>query len=105
MVTFVNRFSLTAPPAEFERGFAGTSGFMAEQPGFVGYTLLRHTERPDSYVNIAVWRDAQSFRDAVTRPEFAPHAAALRSLSTSEPNLYVIARQGAPVRPGRGPRA
>jgi heme-degrading monooxygenase HmoA len=88
MVTFVNRFTLHAAPEEFEQVFAETSEFMGRQPGFLKHTLLRHVEKDDSYVNIAYWRDVESFRRAVAHPDFKPHAAALRKLSTSEPNLY-----------------
>ncbi|MEU4532800.1 antibiotic biosynthesis monooxygenase family protein [Micromonospora ureilytica] len=87
-VTFVNRFTVTAPAEEFERVFAETSTFMTEQDGFVRHTLLRHVEERGRYVNIAVWRDESSLRRAVACPQFQPHAAALRALSTSEPGIY-----------------
>ncbi|MGI5270342.1 antibiotic biosynthesis monooxygenase family protein [Nonomuraea sp. CA-218870] len=100
-VTFVNTFLLHAPAEEFERAFAATSEFMAARPGFLWHQLLRPLERgplergpqepgPDGsrYVNVAAWRDEESFRAAVTHPGFAPHAAALRALATSEPVLY-----------------
>jgi len=88
-VTFVNRFTLTADPAEFERAFAETSRFMAERTGFLGHTLLRAVDAGTGaeYVNVAEWADAESFRAAVSAPGFAPHAAALRALSTSDPAL------------------
>jgi len=87
-ITFVNRFSLRTTPAEFERAFTRTSEFMGRQPGFLRHTLLRHMDREDSYLNIAYWRDVESFRKAVTHPDFPPHAAALRAVCTSEPGLY-----------------
>lgn len=87
-ITFVNRFTVTAPAQEFERAFAETSTFMAEQDGFVRHTLLRHVAEPGRYVNIAVWRDEASLRRAVAHPLFQPHAAALRVLSSSEPGVY-----------------
>jgi deoxynogalonate / 12-deoxyaklanonic acid monooxygenase len=91
-VTFVNRFTVNAPPADFERIFAETSEFLARQDGFLGNTLLRHVEERHSYVNIAHWRDADCFRRALADPGFGPHAAALRAISTSEPNLYLPRR-------------
>jgi monooxygenase len=87
-VTFINRFTVHGSPAEFERVFADTSAFMSRQDGFVAHTLLRHLQEPASYVNIAHWRDVPSFQRAVAQPAFQPHAAAIRALSTSEPNLY-----------------
>ncbi|MGH3982304.1 MAG: antibiotic biosynthesis monooxygenase family protein [Pseudonocardiaceae bacterium] len=90
-VTFVNRFSLYCSPDEFEQAFAATSAFMGRQPGFLGHTLLCRADEGNErqYLNIAWWRDTASFRAAIGHPDFRPHAAALRALSTSEPNLYL----------------
>ncbi|MFG1944075.1 antibiotic biosynthesis monooxygenase family protein [Nonomuraea sp. NPDC048826] len=90
-VTFVNTFLLHAPAEEFERAFAATSEFMAARPGFLWHQLLRPLEPGQDgsrYVNVAAWRDEESFRAAVAHPGFKPHAAALRALATSEPVLY-----------------
>ncbi|MEU2982766.1 MULTISPECIES: antibiotic biosynthesis monooxygenase [Micromonospora] len=87
-VTFINRFTVHASAEEFERTFAATTAFMAAQDGYLGNTLLRHTTDEQSYVNIAVWRDAEQFHNALAQPGFTPHARALRALSSSEPNLY-----------------
>ncbi|MEW2353520.1 antibiotic biosynthesis monooxygenase family protein [Spirillospora sp. NPDC029432] len=91
-VTFVNRFTLHAAPEEFERVFAETAEFMGRQPGFLEHTLFRQLDKADGYLNIARWRDVESFRRAVAHPEFRPHAAALRALSTSESSLYTPRR-------------
>ncbi|MFE7777877.1 antibiotic biosynthesis monooxygenase family protein [Streptomyces sp. NPDC057445] len=88
MVTFVNRFTVSGPVEEFERLFEETSAFFADRPGFVRHRLMRHADDPASYVNVAEWTDAESFRRAVTHPDFVPHATALRRLSTSDPNLF-----------------
>ncbi|WP_037870355.1 antibiotic biosynthesis monooxygenase family protein [Streptomyces sp. SPB074] len=87
-VTFLNTFTVHAEAGVFEEEFARTSAFMARQPGFVRHTLCRHTEQPGQYVNVAEWRDAASFRAAVSHPDFGPHASALRALSESRPALY-----------------
>jgi heme-degrading monooxygenase HmoA len=89
-VKFVNRFLLHAPAEDFERVFAATSEFMATRPGFLWHMLLRplESDQDGRYVNVAAWRDAEAFRAAVAHPSFAPHAAALRALATSEPALY-----------------
>jgi deoxynogalonate / 12-deoxyaklanonic acid monooxygenase len=87
-VTFVNRFTIHASAEEFERTFATTSSFLSRQAGFVRNTLLRSVTGENFYINIADWRDAESFHKAVQDPAFVPHAEALRALSTSEPMLY-----------------
>ncbi|RAY12727.1 antibiotic biosynthesis monooxygenase [Actinomadura craniellae] len=91
-VTFVNRFTVHASPEEFERVFAEVSEFMTRQDGFLRNTLLQHVDEPHSFINIAHWRDAASFRKALAHPAFKPHAMTLRGLSASEPNLYAPRR-------------
>lgn len=102
-VVFVNRFTVHAEPERFEQVFAASAEFLAARPGFLSHLLVRHVGQAGSYVNIAYWRDEVSFRGAVADPAFAPHAAALRELSTSEPNLYrpVQSRRHAEAAPAR----
>lgn len=99
MVTFVNRFEVSGPAAEFERAFEATSDFFRAQPGFVSHRMLRHLERPGHYVNLAEWRDVDSFRKAVGHPGFEPHARTLRALATSDPGLYTPFLERAAVEP------
>ncbi|MFD7627296.1 antibiotic biosynthesis monooxygenase family protein [Streptomyces sp. NPDC059851] len=89
MITFINRFTVTGPTEEFERAFDETSLFFTGQPGFIRHRLMRHTDDPHTYANLAEWEDEESFRKALQQPEFAAHRAALKALSTSDPNLYV----------------
>lgn len=100
MVTFVNKFKVTGPVERFEEAFAETSAFFCAQPGFVSHRLLRHADDPAAYVNVAEWESREAFQQALRQPDFAPHAAALRELSVSEPNLYtpVMERGPAPAR-------
>ncbi|EGX60556.1 antibiotic biosynthesis monooxygenase [Streptomyces zinciresistens K42] len=90
--TFVNSFTLHTTPEEFEEVFARTARFLEDRPGFLGYSLVRHVDEPDRYVNIARWADPAAFRAAVTDAGFVPHAQALRAISTSSANLYVERR-------------
>jgi quinol monooxygenase YgiN len=89
-ITFVNTFTVHGPPGEFEKVFAEISAFMAKQPGFIQYTLSRHVDedKQDRYVNIALWKDVESWRDAVAQPDFQPHAKEIRARSTNEGHLY-----------------
>ncbi|MEV6948439.1 antibiotic biosynthesis monooxygenase family protein [Streptomyces sp. NPDC051172] len=87
-ITFLNRFTVHAPPEEFERAFADTVAFFVGRPGFLDHVLVRELGREDAYVNIARWTDEESFRAALRHRDFVPHARALRALSTSEHALY-----------------
>ncbi|MCU1470906.1 MAG: Antibiotic biosynthesis monooxygenase [Glaciihabitans sp.] len=89
-LTLVNRFTVTGSAEEFEKVFAETSEFFAEQPGFIDHTLLRQIDGTNIYVNLAHWSDQSALRAAVSRPEFHPHSAALRALATSEPTLFSV---------------
>ncbi|MER5294953.1 antibiotic biosynthesis monooxygenase family protein [Streptomyces pharetrae] len=88
MITFINRFTVTGPTEQFEQAFDETSGFFTAQPGFIRHRLMRHTDDPRVYANLAEWQDEESFRKALRHPEFAAHRAALKALSTSDPHLY-----------------
>jgi len=87
-VTLVNRFEVTGSVEEFEKAFHATSAYFADRPGFIDHRLLRSTQREGHYVNVARWRDERSLRAAVSRPDFAAHAQALRALATSEPEVF-----------------
>ncbi|MFJ3102616.1 antibiotic biosynthesis monooxygenase family protein [Streptomyces sp. NPDC086835] len=89
MITFINRFHVTGATEEFEAAFDATSAFFADRPGFLNHRLLQHVDEPHLYVNIADWKDEESFRAALAHPEFAAHRSRLRTLSSSDPNLYV----------------
>ncbi|MFC8870961.1 antibiotic biosynthesis monooxygenase family protein [Streptomyces sp. NPDC057148] len=88
-VTFVNRFTVTGDPDDFEKAFARVAEFMTVQPGILGYTLSRDADDPQRYVNIARWKDAPALRAAVSRPGFQEHVAELRTLAESSSELYV----------------
>jgi heme-degrading monooxygenase HmoA len=90
LTTFINTFTVISSPEEFERVFAEVSEFMAKQPGFVQYTLSRHVEadKSDRYVNVALWRDVESWQRAVAHPDFRPHAEQIRARATSVGDLY-----------------
>jgi len=89
-VTFVNTFDVHSAADEFERVFADISAFMARQPGFIQYTLCRHIDedKQNRYVNIALWTDVESWRNAVRHPDFQQHAKEIRSRCTNEANMY-----------------
>jgi deoxynogalonate / 12-deoxyaklanonic acid monooxygenase len=90
VITFVNTFTVHCPPEEFEKVFVEISEFMAAQPGFISYSLSRNVDedKQDRYVNIALWTDVESWRNAVAHPGFQSHATEIRARSTNEGNLY-----------------
>ncbi|MEV6238733.1 antibiotic biosynthesis monooxygenase family protein [Lentzea sp. NPDC051838] len=88
MITFVNRFTLTGDPEEFEKAFDETAGFLREQPGLIKYTLSRQLDDPASYINIALWETADALRAALAHPEFPNHAKAMRGLAESSGALF-----------------
>jgi deoxynogalonate / 12-deoxyaklanonic acid monooxygenase len=89
-VTFINRFAVHSSADEFEAAFARTAAFLAGQEGFIDYTLLRSDDSDQHYVNVARWDSVALFRRALAHSDFSEHAAALRAVSTSQPQLYTV---------------
>lgn len=87
-ITFVNRFTVNGASEDFERAFNDTAAFIRRQPGLLRYTLSRDVKDSSNYVNVALWDNAESLKVVLADPDFAGHAALLRSLSTSEGTLY-----------------
>ena len=87
-VTFVNRFTVNGAPEAFESAFNETAEFIRRQPGLLRYTLSRDVRDTNQYINVAYWDNAESLKTVLAHPDFASHAAALRSLATSEGTLY-----------------
>jgi deoxynogalonate / 12-deoxyaklanonic acid monooxygenase len=88
MITFVNRFTLTGDPEEFEKAFDETAAFLREQPGLIQYTLSRQLDDPASYINIALWESADALRAALAHPDFGNHAKAMRGLAESTGAIF-----------------
>jgi heme-degrading monooxygenase HmoA len=95
-VTFVNQFRVHDSTQWFERVFADAAAFLADQPGFLRYALSRNLDRDkcDRYVNVAVWRDAESLRRAVAQPSFEEHRSRIAATCLSSGELYML-RQSA----------
>lgn len=87
VVTLVNKFTVTADPAEFERIWTDSSDFMRQQPGFISFRLLRSLQDPQVYINIAEWADAESHRRVLQSDDFQTHISALANVAKPEPHL------------------
>lgn len=98
MLTLINEFVVTGDVAEFEAVLAEFNAYMSAQPGAGGYRLLRSTRRPNVFVELAEWRDAESHQEAVRSPGFPDLVARLRTLVDKPvPDLYETVRAGDPV--------
>ncbi|HZU56463.1 MAG TPA: SRPBCC domain-containing protein [Actinocrinis sp.] len=89
-VTLLNSFTVSGSGEAFEKAFHETSAYFAQQPGFIEHSLLKKLDEPGAYVNVARWTDQRSLRQAVARPEFQQHEAALRALAVSNPKLFSV---------------
>jgi long-chain acyl-CoA synthetase len=90
MVILVNKFTVTADPAEFERIWADSSHFMRQQPGFISFRLVRSVQDPQVYINIAEWADAQAHRRAMRSDDFQAHISQLANVAKPEPHLCAM---------------
>lgn len=89
MITHITRFTLKGDDdAEFERLFKEHASFMAAQPGFVDYLMVRSASNPKVYVNVGRWRDADAHKAVMTSQEFRTHVMAMAPLVEVEADLY-----------------
>ncbi|GHF65896.1 AMP-binding protein [Streptomyces thermodiastaticus] len=89
MITHVTKFTVKGDDtAEFERLFTEHAGFMAAQPGFVDYRMVRSATNPKVYLNMGRWKDAASHRAVVSSEEFRSHVKAMMPLVEVEADLY-----------------
>lgn len=91
-VVLINAFEL--PPEESNKRFLAawrpSRDFMAERAGFLD-TVLHRSLEPDAefrFVNLAGWRNPDSFRFAIEDPGF--REASVRIPGRSHPGLYQV---------------
>ena len=101
MLTLINEFTVTGDVDEFERVLGEFNQYMSGQPGAGGYRLLRSTRRPNVFVELADWADAEAHQAAVRSEGFGPLVARLRPLvEKSIPDLYATVREQQTVTTG-----
>lgn len=88
VVTFISKFTVKGEPEEFEKVFTEHAQYMAEQPGFVAYQMVRSLRDPKVYLNIGQWVDANAHKAVVTSPEFQAHVKKFVELVDVEADLY-----------------
>jgi heme-degrading monooxygenase HmoA len=97
MVTLVNKFTVTGDDADFHRALNHIGEYMRTQPGHVSYQLLRSVRRPDVYVEYAVWKDAESHRNAVQSEEFRLRVRQMAGIASPDADVYAVVRQSTPA--------
>ncbi|WP_371480179.1 antibiotic biosynthesis monooxygenase [Kitasatospora sp. NBC_00315] len=91
MATFITTFTLKGDTAdEFEALFGKYAAFMAEQPGFVDYQMLRSQSDPTTYVNIGRWQDAAAHHAVVSSGEFRTHVGEMMPLVSVKADSFAL---------------
>lgn len=98
MIVLINKFTVRADAAEFERVWQETSEFMQRQPGFLGYQFSRSLSDPNVYVNVARWESAEAHHRVVGSDGFKEHITKLSALATPQPELFSAVSEGEPLR-------
>jgi long-chain acyl-CoA synthetase len=93
MYTFINRYSVSGDPAEFERILDRISAYMADQPGLCAHALYRSAKEDSVYVETAEWVDAAAHRSACGGAVFQQLLAELKRLATAEPGPFTRIRE------------
>ncbi|GAA1852271.1 hypothetical protein GCM10009836_35410 [Pseudonocardia ailaonensis] len=96
MVVFVNTLRLTGDASELEAIYRDVAAHFSRQAGLIGFRLLRSTEDPAVYVNVAEWRDVESFRAATRHPAFRG-ARRISEVSAGDPHLCETVLEGGPA--------
>ncbi|MEW1956710.1 antibiotic biosynthesis monooxygenase family protein [Kineococcus sp. NPDC059986] len=95
--TFVNELHVTGDLEEFHRISDGLSAYMRRQPGYLGHRMLRSLHRPDVYLEIAEWYDADSHLAAVRSEGFRSRVVEMVSVvDKPTPDVYELVGQGHP---------
>ncbi|WP_131785773.1 antibiotic biosynthesis monooxygenase family protein [Protofrankia symbiont of Coriaria ruscifolia] len=102
MVFFVNKLTLTGSAQELERIYAAVADFMSEQDGLISYVLVRSTTRPDVYLNIAEWRDAEAFHRARTQESFQ-QGERVNAVADGDRHVCEVVLLGGPGTPRTAP--
>jgi long-chain acyl-CoA synthetase len=88
MATVINRLTVTGDSAEFEKIIGQITEYMSAQPGFVEHRLMRSLRRPEIYVEMARWSDADSHRAAMQGEGFRSRVRELSAVATAEPDVF-----------------
>jgi len=90
MVTFVNKLTVNGDVAEFWRIKESLTEFMERQPGYRSSSVLRSVGKPNVFIEMAEWDDAESHQRAVRSDDFQARVRGLGALASVEPGLYEV---------------
>ncbi len=88
MPTIINRLIVTGEPREFERLLGRITEYMSSQPGFIDHQLYRSIRRPDVYIELARWKDAESHQRAIASEGFKERVREISAVATAEPDIF-----------------
>ncbi|NOC47564.1 antibiotic biosynthesis monooxygenase [Ruegeria sp. HKCCD7559] len=87
-VVLINLFTVDAEDEKaLLRAWAHDVDFMKSQPGYISTQLHQGIAGSSTFVNYAIWRNVQSFRDAFTHPEFQRRIADYPANAVARPHL------------------
>ncbi|WP_328406278.1 AMP-binding protein (plasmid) [Streptomyces sp. NBC_00390] len=90
MVTVINRLTVSGDASEFERAISAITGYMKQQPGFIGHQLYRSRTNPQVYVETAEWTAAELHRKAMTADTFRNLVKDLGKVASAEPDVFEV---------------
>jgi long-chain acyl-CoA synthetase len=97
MVTIINRFTVNGDVVHFEQILRGITAYMSAQPGFMGHRLFRSRRRPEVFIEMAAWADAESHGKAMQGKEFHAQVRQLAGICTPEPDLFDEVGEEVPI--------
>ncbi|AWZ02023.1 deoxynogalonate monooxygenase [Rhodobiaceae bacterium] len=88
-VVLVNLFTVDANEEDaLVKAWSHDAAFMKTQPGYISTQLHKGIAGSSTFVNYAVWKDVESFRNAFTHPEFQHRIAQYPRTAIAKPHLF-----------------
>ena len=88
-IVLINLFTVdAAEEAALLKAWAHDADFMKAQPGYISTQLHRGIAGSSTFLNYAVWQDAESFRAAFSNPEFQRRIADYPESAVARPHLF-----------------
>lgn len=88
-VVLVNLFTVDANEEDaLVKAWSHDAAFMKTQPGYISTQLHRGIAGSSTFLNYAVWKDVESFKNAFTHPEFQHRISKYPSTAIAKPHLF-----------------
>ncbi|KLN61761.1 antibiotic biosynthesis monooxygenase [Kiloniella spongiae] len=88
-IVLINVFTVDpADESALLKAWSYDADFMKDQPGYISTQMHKGIAGSSTFVNYAIWKDVESFRNAFTQPEFQRRIAEYPASAVAAPHLF-----------------